>query len=70
MRVKLKTNVKHHPFYPLKGDEITVHDQIGKNWVDNGWAINLDTGEEIEPNLTPVTLDIQHGILGHTTSEL
>ena len=70
MRVRTKVDIKHHPFYPLAGDEITVHDQIGENWVANGWAVNLDTGEDNPPNFNPVTLDIHNGILGHTTSEL
>lgn len=67
MRVKVKTDIKHHPFYPLEGDEITVPNDVGDNWVKNGWAINTDTGEDHEPNLTPVTLDIHNSEIGHTS---
>lgn len=67
MKVRAKTNIKHHPFYPLEGDEITVPDDVGANWVANGWARNVDTGEDHEPNLNPVTLEIQNSVLGHTS---
>ena len=70
MKVRAKTAIKHHPFYPAEGDEITVPDDVGANWVANGWAVNVDTGEDNEPNLNPVTLDIQNSVLGHTATEL
>ena len=64
MKVKTKTAIKHHPFYPAEGDEITVPDDVGANWVANGWAINSETGEDNEPNLSPVSLNTHNGTLG------
>jgi len=70
MKVRAKTDIKHHPFYPLADDVITVPDDVGANWVANGWAVNEDTGEDNEPNLNPVTLDIQTSTLGVTSTEI
>lgn len=71
MKVKAKLAIKHHPYYPAEGDEITVPDDIGANWVANGWAVNLESGEDNEPNTTdPVTLDIQDSVLGHSATEV
>ncbi len=67
MKIKAKTKIKHHPFYPAEGDEITVPDDVGKNWVANGWAENLDSGEDNPPNLNPVSLAIQNVDLGVTS---
>jgi len=70
MRVRAKTAIKNHPFYPSQDDEIMVPDDVGQNWVKNGWAVNLDTGEDNPPNMTPATLDIKNSTLGVTNSEL
>lgn len=71
MRVKTKSEIKHmfndHHYNPQEGDEITVPDELGENWVKNGWAVNLDTGEDNEPSNKPVTLDI-HSVQHETTS--
>lgn len=67
MRVKAKMDIKHHPYYPAADDEITVPDDVGAMFVANGWAVNVETGEDNEPNLNPVTLDIHKGVLGHTS---
>lgn len=63
MRIKAKSEIKHlHEgihYNPQEGDEITVPDVLGENWVANGWAVNVDTGEDNEPSTKPVTLEIQ-----------
>lgn len=70
MRVKAKEGIKHHPYYPAADDEITVPDDVGANWVANGWAINVDTGEEHQASSEPATLDIKSGALGVTSTEI
>lgn len=70
MRVKAKEAIKHHPYYPSKDDEITVPDDVGANWVANGWAVNVDSGEDNPPNKDPVTLDIQNSTLSVTNTEI
>ena len=70
MRVEAKEAIKHHPFYPAAGDIITVPKDVGENWVQNGWAINVETGEDNEPSLTPVTLNIQNVKLSPVNTEL
>lgn len=67
MRIRAKGGIKHHPYNLTEGDEITVPDEVGAMFVANGWAVNVDTGEDNAPNLSPVTLDIHNGILGHTS---
>lgn len=66
MKIEAKHAIKHHPHYLSVGDIVTVPDDVGAMFVANGWAINSETGEDNEPNLTPTTLDIQDGVLGHT----
>lgn len=68
MKIEAKGKIKDKPldtFYNLEaGDQVTVPDAVGENWVRNGWAKNLDTGEDNAPSKNPVTLDIQNSTLG------
>ena len=70
MKIEAKGAIKHHPHYLSAGDIVTVPDEVGANFVANGWAKNVDSGEDNEPNLTPVTLDIHDGEIGVTNSEI
>lgn len=62
MRIQAKGRIKDKPqgeFYSLEpGEQRTVPDDVGEYWVHNGWAINLDTGEDNEPSRNPVTLNV------------
>ncbi len=73
MRIEAKGRIKDKPFdkfYDLEsGDQVTVPDEVGENWVRNGWAKNLDTGEDNAPSRNPVTLEI-HGATHINTSEV
>jgi hypothetical protein len=74
MRIEAKLRIKDKPldkFYDLEvGDQITVPDPIGENWVKNGWAKNLDTGEENPPSDNPVTLDIESATHATASTEV
>lgn len=68
MKIEAKGRIKDkvgEKFYDLEnGDTVTVPDEVGTYWVANGWAINLDTGENNEPSRNPVTLDVHNSTLG------
>jgi len=66
MKIEAKEKIKHHPYYLETGDSVTVPDEVGKMMVANGWAKNVDTGEDNAPSDKPVTLDIQNSVLGLT----
>lgn len=64
MRVQAKGKIKDRHEdrnYILEdGDQVSVPDVLGALWAKNGWAINLDTGEDNAPVKNPVTLDVQN----------
>lgn len=68
MKIEAKLRIKDKPediFYDLDiGDSITVPDLIGAYWVANGWAKNVETGEDNPPKVNPVTLDVHKSTLG------
>jgi len=74
MKVEAKMAIKDRPqnkSYDLdQGDTITVPDPVGEYWVANGWAKNLDTGEDNQLSDKPVTLDVHNSVLGNTTEEV
>ena len=45
MRIEAQEAIKHDPYYPAACDIITVPDEVGQYFVNNGWAMNVDTGE-------------------------
>lgn len=62
MRVQAKGKIKDRHEdrnYILEdGDQVSVPDALGSLWVKNGWALNLDTGEDNVPSKNPSTLDV------------
>ena len=64
MKIEAKGTIKHHPHYMGKGDVKNVPSVIGQMMVDNGWAVNVETGEDNPPSSKPTTLDIQNINIG------
>lgn len=71
MRIEAKSTIKDTVegrfFHISEGDQVTVPDSCAY-WVANGWAKNLDTGEDNEPSRDPVTLETHNAGLGVKTS--
>jgi len=74
MRVEAKGKIRDSygdRHYSLEeGDVSTVPDPLGNNWVENGWAKNLDTGEDNQPATKPVTLDVDSSKVTATSTEI
>lgn len=72
MRIEAKTRIKdavNGVAYNLSlGDVMTVPDECAY-WVSNGWAKNVETGEEHEPAKRPVTLNV-HSVSHATKVEV
>lgn len=66
MKIEAKERIKHHPHYLEAGDIVSVPDDVGAMMVANGWAKNVETGEDNPPSDKPATLDIQNSVLGLT----
>ena len=64
MKIEAKGTIKHHPYYLDKSDTKNVPDDIGQMMVNNGWAVNVETGEDNPPSSKPTTLDIQNINIG------
>jgi len=69
MKIEALEQIKHHPYYPGTSDQITVHDEVGQKWVDNGWAKNVDTGETGTRSNSPSTLHVD-SVVHTSTSEV
>jgi len=74
MRIEAKTKFKclrEGKHYDVEEkDQLTVPDTVGNYWTANGWAINLETGEEVPPSTDPLTLDIHNSKIGVTNTEV
>lgn len=66
MRIKAKGRLREQAtsgrrYHLEDGDEITVDpadEGDATLWVQRGWVKNLDTGEEVDPDLRPKKLTI------------
>jgi hypothetical protein len=67
MKIRALTDIKHHPYYLTKDDVVTIPDGVGSELVSNGWAGNVDSGDQNQPSAGEITLDI-HGA-GHNASD-
>lgn len=59
MRVRAKYNIRHRGLVMEWGEEREVEELVGRELVGEGWAVDLETGENNEPVVGEVTLEVQ-----------